>query len=339
MGQSPDSSSYNTDGIGVPLVQGNADIQDRTTKPQRYTSLPSSKYCDVGDTLISVRAPVGSISKSIVHACIGRGIASLGKIDNFLYQFFLLKENSWGNIAQGSTFSCITAKDIENLIIGIPTVEERNKIGSFLALIDERIQTQNKIIEALTSLIKQLKVNSFSKMKINGSSYYFEELFIKYSKNNIMNYPQYSVGKYGIKSMEQSNLYSTNNHIVFEPNSLILGIGIDECGVSKDLYGCCSPIYKIYKINNEIIKPDFVDLFIGLFLQKKKNFISQKSTRREYEIVYSLLDKTLFCIPSINGQEKIVFPIEKLIKKLNLEKEILNKYVEEKNYLLANLFI
>ena len=233
----------------------------------------------------------------------------------------------------------INKEQIGECICTIPTKDEQTKIGNILNKIDERIVTQNKIIEALTSLIKQLKVNSFSKMEINGSSYYFEELFIKYSKNNIMNYPQYSVGKYGIKSMEQSNLYSTNNHIVFEPNSLILGIGIDECGVSKDLYGCCSPIYKIYKINNEIIKPDFVDLFIRLFLEKKKNFISQKSTRREYEIVYSLLDKTLFYIPSINEQEKIAFPIKKLIEKLNLEKEILNKYVEEKNYLLANLFI
>lgn len=219
------------------------------------------------------------------------------------------------------------------------TVEEENKIVALLDALDGKINTQNKIIEALASLIKQLKADSFSKMEINGNSYYFEELFIKYSKNNIMNYPQYTVGKYGIKSMEQSNLYSTNNHIVFEPNSLILGIGIEECGVSKDLYGCCSPIYKIYKINNKIIKPDFVDLFIRLFLKKKKNFISQKSTRREYEIVYSLLDKTLFCIPSINEQEKITFHIKKLIEKLNLEKEILNKYVEEKNYLLANLFI
>lgn len=225
------------------------------------------------------------------------------------------------------------------LFINYPSLLEQKKITDLLLNIDARIQTQNKIIEALASLIKQLKADSFSKMEINGNSYYFEELFIKYSKNNIMNYPQYTVGKYGIKSMEQSNLYSTNNHIVFEPNSLILGIGIEECGVSKDLYGCCSPIYKIYKINNKIIKPDFVDLFIRLFLKKKKNFISQKSTRREYEIVYSLLDKTLFCIPSINEQEKITFHIKKLIEKLNLEKEILNKYVEEKNYLLANLFI
>ena len=91
---------------------------------------------------------------------------------------------------------------LEKTKMYIPSLEEQVKISNFLNLLDFRIQTQNKIIEALTSLIKQLKVNSFSKMKINGSSYYFEELFIKYSKNNIMNYPQYSVGKYGIKSME-----------------------------------------------------------------------------------------------------------------------------------------
>lgn len=40
MGQSPISSSYNSQKIGIPLVQGNADIENRTTAPQRYTSQP-----------------------------------------------------------------------------------------------------------------------------------------------------------------------------------------------------------------------------------------------------------------------------------------------------------
>ena len=256
------------------------------------------------------------------------------------YQLKTQKYAQWVKISSTrSGQPGINSEQFGSYIICLTERNEQKKIANFLKAIDERIETQNKIIEALKSLIKQLKANSFNKMEINANSYYFEDLFKKYSKNNNLNYPQYTIGKYGIKNMEQSKLYSIEHHIVFEPDSLILGIGIEECGVSKDLYGCCSPIYKIYKINNKIIKSDFADLFIRLFLEKKKNFISQKSTRREYEIVYSLLDKTSFSVPSINEQEKITLPIKKLIEKLNLEKEILDKYADEKDFLLANLFI
>src|SRR5690606_26037584 len=41
MGQSPDSSSYNNDGIGIPLIQGNADIVNRKSNPRQYTNAPT----------------------------------------------------------------------------------------------------------------------------------------------------------------------------------------------------------------------------------------------------------------------------------------------------------
>lgn len=315
-----------------------------------YTKLSKEgyKYIEKGDFAYNpARINVGSIGLYKENEpCIVSSLYVCFKtkpsiINDYLYIY--LKSEKFNKkvlrTQEGGVRTYFFYDKLEKTKMYIPSLEEQVKISSFLNLLDARIQTQNKIIEALKSLIKQLKTDSFNKMESNANSYYFEDLFKKYSKNNNLNYPQYTIGKYGIKNMEQSKLYSIEHHIVFEPNSLILGIGIEECGVSKDLYGCCSPIYKTYKINNKIIKPDFVDLFIKLFLEKKKNFISQKSTRREYEIVYSLLDKTSFSIPSINEQEKILIPIKKLIEKLNLEKEILNKYVDEKNYLLANLFI
>ena len=64
MGQSPDSNSYNDFQQGLPLVQGNADIKDRITAPQRYTTLPT-KVCEANSIIMSVRAPVGTIALSI----------------------------------------------------------------------------------------------------------------------------------------------------------------------------------------------------------------------------------------------------------------------------------
>ena len=46
MGQSPDSSSYNDEHIGLPLIQGNADMSGRVSAPKRYTSKPT-KECNI----------------------------------------------------------------------------------------------------------------------------------------------------------------------------------------------------------------------------------------------------------------------------------------------------
>ena len=117
MGQSPSSSSYNENGIGSYLIQGNADIKNRKSSPRQWTSEPT-KFCDIGDTLMTVRAPVGAIAKSTHHACIGRGVCSIKpkNLDNeFLYQFLLSYESKWKALEQGSTFTAVNGNDITPL--------------------------------------------------------------------------------------------------------------------------------------------------------------------------------------------------------------------------------
>lgn len=72
MGQSPSSLNYNNSALGLPLIQGNADIQNRKTIIRNYTS-QITKKCNAGDIIMSVRAPVGEIAKTEFAACIGRG--------------------------------------------------------------------------------------------------------------------------------------------------------------------------------------------------------------------------------------------------------------------------
>ncbi|MFN6064002.1 MAG: restriction endonuclease subunit S, partial [Bacteroidota bacterium] len=76
MGSSPSSSFYNENRIGLPLLQGNADIKNRLSAPRIYTT-EVTKECEIDDILLSVRAPVGTVAKSLHNACIGRGISAL----------------------------------------------------------------------------------------------------------------------------------------------------------------------------------------------------------------------------------------------------------------------
>jgi type I restriction enzyme S subunit len=142
MGQSPASAFYNTVGKGLPLIQGNADCKDRKTLPTTYTS-EITKRAHVGDIVMSVRAPVGTIAKCTQEVCIGRGVCAINgeKIDNdFLYQFLLSHETSWGSYAQGSTFTAVNGNDIRKLEILFPEDQKEQKnIAGILSVVDREL--------------------------------------------------------------------------------------------------------------------------------------------------------------------------------------------------------
>ncbi|HAO06043.1 MAG TPA: restriction endonuclease subunit S [Chryseobacterium sp.] len=142
LGQSPESDSYNSEGIGQYLIQGNADIINRKTKPRNWTSKPT-KECKIGDLILTVRAPVGSVAKSTYNACIGRGVCAISNKSNsnieYLYQFLLDYELKWVRLEQGSTFTAISGTDIRSIEIELPCLAEQTKIASFLSAIDEKI--------------------------------------------------------------------------------------------------------------------------------------------------------------------------------------------------------
>ncbi len=164
MGQSPDSSSYNFENIGIPLIQGNADILNRKSNPRQYTSKPT-KFCDVGDLLLTVRAPVGYVGKSKHYACIGRGICSVKNNDKsileFIYQFLLYFEDKWKSIEQGSTFTAVNSSDINSINILLPSIPEQTKIANFLSAIDSKIDMETQLLQKLEEQKKFLLQNMF----------------------------------------------------------------------------------------------------------------------------------------------------------------------------------
>ena len=76
MGQSPPGSTYNDDGNGLPFFQGSTDFGERYPTNRRYCTEPA-RLAQTEDTLVSVRAPVGTINRAWERCCIGRGVAAL----------------------------------------------------------------------------------------------------------------------------------------------------------------------------------------------------------------------------------------------------------------------
>ena len=164
MGQSPDSSSYNNNNDGFPLIQGNADISRRKSDPRQYTTEPT-KHCNIGDILLTVRAPVGYVAKAKHKACIGRGICAIKNnnlsISEFIYQFLLYFEDKWSCLEQGSTFSSVSSSDIQTLSIKMPCLEEQNKIVNFLSSIETKTDIEIQILQEYGKQKKHLMSNLF----------------------------------------------------------------------------------------------------------------------------------------------------------------------------------
>jgi len=160
MGQSPSSLYYNTEGIGLPLIQGNADIIKRKTRIRFYTSFITKK-CNIGDTLMSVRAPVGEVAKATFGACIGRGMCAIKYKNDFIYFLLLYLEPKWKQHSAGSTFESVNSNEINNLIVYIPLDDKHQvEITNILSEIDNEILA----LEAKLEKTKQLKQGMMQKL-------------------------------------------------------------------------------------------------------------------------------------------------------------------------------
>lgn len=159
MGSSPKSAAYNEVELGLPLLQGNADIKNRRSAPRIYTS-EITRECEVNDILLSVRAPVGTVALSNHHACIGRGIAAIRAKENanqdFIYQWLLWFEPKWSSLSQGSTFESINSADIKQLKVKSPEYKEQQKIAAVLISADHEIDSLQQKIEVLKQEKKAL---------------------------------------------------------------------------------------------------------------------------------------------------------------------------------------
>lgn len=163
MGQSPSSAYYNERGIGLPLIQGNADLKNRQQILRVYTS-GITKICDKGDIILSVRAPVGAVGKSITKSCIGRGVCSIKTDNDYLYHYLLYMEimDMWSSYSSGSTFDSINRQKLLNITVPIPKDEdEQRKIASCLSTMDDQINAYAEKIALLGQYKKGLMQRMF----------------------------------------------------------------------------------------------------------------------------------------------------------------------------------
>jgi type I restriction enzyme S subunit len=153
MGQSPSSSNYNSKGDGLPLIQGNADIANRRTIRRIFTT-QVTKRGQAGDILMSVRAPVGEVSRATFDVCLGRGVCAIRFPNDFLYHCLIFLESNWAKHSKGSTFDSVNSADVSAVEISLPSdFTEQTAIAAVLSDMD----TELSALEARRDKTRALK--------------------------------------------------------------------------------------------------------------------------------------------------------------------------------------
>ena len=262
----------------------------------------------------------------------------------------------------GTSYPAINSTDLSKIPIFITSIQEQQKISSFLKLTDCRIATQKKIISHLETLMKNSQENIFNqKLKLkkeNGNNFpewkiiKLGDLLIE-SKEKSKEKNQYRIISSTAKGLFYQDDYFTRdiasqdntgykilkkNQLVFSPQNLWLG----NINVNSDFeVGLVSPSYKIFNFDEILASAYFCKYYLKTSAML---FEFGQSSIQGASVVRRNLDLNIFFniqiqIPSIDEQTKIANFLSAIAEKIEIEKKILAQYETQKKYLLANLFI
>lgn len=365
MGQSPSSLAYNQSFEGLPLIQGNADCKNRKIVPRVYTSEITKESIDK-DIIMSVRAPAGTVAKSNIHSCIGRGVCAIReKTENqeYIFQYLINYEDEWSKYSQGSTFDSINSNDVKGLNVPIPSLPEQQEIASLLSSVDSKIEK----LERKKELWEQYKKGMMQKI-------FSQEL--RFKDENGEDYPEWEEKRLGEISDVRDGTHDSPKYIekgypfITSKNLMANGqINFKDINyISKEDYISINKRSQVTKgdilfgmigtIGNPVIvtKEGFAIKNVALIKEQnnlKNNFLLQllksSTTEKQFHILNAggtqkfislgLIRDLEFNIPSLPEQEKIANFLSSIDRKIELVEQELEKNKEFKKGLLQQIFV
>ena len=249
-------------------------------------------------------------------------------------------------IAQGTKIYSINSKNFSECYIGVPSKEEQRKIADLLRFIDERIATQNKVIEDL----KKLKCAIIEKLyaEVKGIKYSYRQLFnIINERNKQLEYSNVLSASQEKGMVSRANLNldiqfersNINTYKIVRNGDYVIHLRSFQGGFAfSEKTGVCSPAYTILRPN-------------GLLVY---GYLSYYFTSREFIqsliiVTYGIRDgrsinvdewlNMKVVIPSKEQQTHIVNVIESIENKIKKEETYSNCLLNQKQYLLRQMFI
>ena len=292
----------------------------------------SAKLLPPNTILLSSRATIGECSLSLRECTTNQGFQSLvSKKCNvdFLYYLIQTKKKDLIRRSCGSTFLEISANEVRKIQVSVPSDVEQQKIAELLSLIDERIATQNKIIEKLQSLIKGLAAQLTQSGTPNIRLCDCLECHSSTLQENCVSvtgsYPVYGA----------TGLIGYTNNYAYNGESILIvkdGSGVGSLSYVNDHFSVIGTLnYLTAKENYSILY-----LYYALMAFNFTPYITGMAIPHIYFKDYG---KAKLFYPSIEKRIRIASLLHNIEQKLVVEQNLVISLSAQKSYLLRMLFI
>ena len=280
------------------------------------------------------------------------------KVD-YKFLFYFIARYNLSKIADTSTIPQINNIHINPLKITLPSFKEQQKISALLTVLDLKIDTQRKIIEDLKKLKDAINnslhnnINEFQLFSFNEMGNDYSGLIGKSSGDFGSGLPYISylnVFRNGIITdgpFDCVKVSKTEKQNIVNYGDLLFTLSSEtpsEVGIGAIYLGKTTPLYLnsfcfgVHLSNQEKIYGPYLAYFVtSQYFRRTILPFAQGSTR--YNLMKSDFMKHKFCFPNMASQKAIYNALHALSEKIQNEEVCLNKYTEQKRYLLTRLFI
>ena len=365
MAQSPDSSTYNEDGNGLPFFQGNADFGEIYPALRIWCSEPT-KIAREKDILISVRAPIGALNIANCECCIGRGLAALTVNEDicarkYLWYVLSSKVDELNSKGTGSTFKAISKKTLAETEIPLPPLDIQRKIALVLDKVSDLIAKRRQQMDKLDEIVKARFVEMFGdpvRNPMNWPVHRFSE-YIEFLTSGSRGWAKYfsDNGEYfiTIKNVKNCRITVADIQHVVPPNNaeakrtkvqegdLLISITADlgRTGVvSKEIAthgGYINQHLTCIRIKKDYLNP----LYVAYYMESeagKAQFQSKNQSAVKAGLNFSSINSLLLSVPSLDLQNTFVTFVKQTEKTKTTISRSLDKLERLKKSLMQEYF-
>lgn len=333
----------------------------RVSEKEAYKN--NAENLEANSILMSINGTIGNVA--LYHnepIMLGKSACYINSKDNidknYLFYYLQYPKTQLYFEAEltGTTIKNLSLQSIRKTKIYIPTIEEQHKISRFLQKIDERISTQNKIIEKYESLIQAIiykeKMDGISKgtwqrialckvlqerneKNVNGRTICSVSV-----SQGVVNQVEYLGRSFAAKQTSHYNIVKYGDIVYTKSPTGNFPYGIiKRSNIREDV--AVSPLYGVY-----IPASDSIGVFLHFYFMQPSNAFNylhpliQKGAKNTINITNGRFLENSVLLPISKSEANTIAGILKTIQaKIEIEKNLLQSYTKEKEYLLRQMFI
>ena len=325
-------------GMGYLILDDIAHIDDDIHQKHKATELSEDDVllnitgASIGRTAIATKEIEGGNVNQ--HVCIIRANSKVSP--KFLCNYIQTKkiQNYIRSLQTGGSREGLNFDQIRSFPISLPSIAEQNKIAQLLDKLNERIATQNKIIDKLQSLIKGIAQHCIREL-INGWEYVRLGDICKITTGKLDANAQVENGKYPFFTCAERP-FNIDSY-AFDTEALLISGNGANLGYINYYKGKFNAYQRTYVLDHFSVNIQYVKWALKVLLPQR--IAIEKSSSNTPYIVLSTLADLKIPIPNNSKQNHIADLMMSFERKLSIQLVLSDLYNKQKQYLLRQMFI